>query len=108
MEKADVYICDNSSTIFEWCMTEKPIVLLTPPFYRREVTHKGNPRFWKHAGIAPDCTNPFDLSECVKSAIRDRDIYLPKIQEAKRDVLTITDGTATAKAVEIIKKYIHD
>jgi hypothetical protein len=104
---ADVYVIDNSSTIFEWCITNKPIVLLNPPFYRREVEHKGNPRFWKHSGIAPLCDKPEDLIASIWEAVNNHDKYLPKIREAEKDVLTFTDGKCAERAVQAIKKHIQ-
>jgi hypothetical protein len=108
MKEADVYICDNSSTIYEWGITKKPIVLLNSPFYRKDVEHKGNPRFWKHAGIGPQVDRPEDLVSAVNTAISNRDYYLPLIESANADVLTYTDGMCTARAIIAIKKYIYD
>jgi hypothetical protein len=107
MELADVYCIDNSSTIFEWCITNKPIVLLNNPSYRRDVEHKGNPRFWKHANIGPQCNNPEDLISCIYESCKNHSKYLPKIKEASLDVLSFIDGKCTKRAVNIIKKYIQ-
>jgi hypothetical protein len=107
LELADVYCCDNSSTIWEWCITEKPVVLFNPPFYRREVEHKGNPRFWRLSCIAPLCNKPEELIDCIWEAVKNHEKYQPIIRQAKKEVLHITDGTATQTACEIIKKYIN-
>jgi hypothetical protein len=108
LERADVYVCDNSSTIFEWLITKKPIVLLNPPFYRKAVTHKGNPRFWKHSGIGPLCEDPNDLPRCINYAIQHHKDYLPAIEEARKDVLTFLDGKCADRAYEAIKKCIDE
>jgi len=107
LEHADVYCIDNSSTIFEWCITQKPIVLLNPPFYRKEVEHKGNPRFWKHSGIAPLCERPEDLIDSIWEAINNHEKYVPKIREANKDVLTFTDGRCAERAVNAIISRIQ-
>lgn len=106
LKKADVYICDNSSTIFEWCITKKPVVLLNPPTYRKDVEHKGNPRFWKHAGIAPLCERPEDIITCIQDAIENHGKYLPKIEEANLDVLTYTDGHCARRAFTAISNLL--
>lgn len=106
LNMADIYCCDNSSTIFEWCITEKPIVLLNPPYYRKNVEHKGNPRFWRLSNIAPLCEKPEDLIPCIWEAVNNHSKYQPFIRRAKKEVLHITDGSATKTAVDIIKKYI--
>ncbi|MFA5050973.1 MAG: CDP-glycerol glycerophosphotransferase family protein [Patescibacteria group bacterium] len=108
LSKADVYICDNSSTIYEWGITRKPIVLLNPPFYRREIEHKGNPRFWKHSDIAPLCDKPEDLERCIWDAVKNHEYYLPKIEMANRHILSFTDGKCTERAVNAIKKNIQN
>lgn len=105
IKRADVYICDNSSTIFEWLITRKPIVLLNPPFYRKNITHVGNPRFWKHASIGPLVESPQDLTRAVGEAIFS-DLYKEKIEEAIKDVLTFDDGKCTDRAVKAITRHL--
>jgi hypothetical protein len=106
MELADVYCIDNSSTIFEWTITNKPLVLLNPPFYRRDFEHEGNPRFWKYSNIAPLCNKPEDLISCIWDSVKNHDKYLPLIIEASKNVLGFVDGKCTERAVEAIKKHI--
>lgn len=106
MEIADLYIIDNSSTIFEWTIMGKPIVLLNAPFYRRDVEHIGNPRFWKFADISPKCDSPEELIPAIEEATKNYQKYLPRIREAREYVLTFIDGKCTERAVEAIKKHI--
>jgi hypothetical protein len=106
IEQADIYVCDNSSTIWEWLITKKPIVLLNPPFYRKDVEHKGNPRFWKFSNIAPLCEDPNDLPRCINLAIQNHKDYLPAIEEARKSVLTFLDGQCAERAYQAIKKHI--
>ena len=106
LELADVYCIDNSSTIFEWCISGKPIVLLNPPYYRKDVEHKGNPRFWKFSDIGPLCEKPEDLVKCIKEATQNHGKYIKRIREATQEVLTFTDGKCAERAVEAIKKHI--
>jgi len=107
IKRADCYIIDNSSTIYEWCITKKPIVLLNAPFYRRNVEHKGNPRFWRLSDIAPHCNQPEDLVRCVYEAVNNHDLYLPAIESAREEVLGFTDGKCAERAKEAIIKHIQ-
>jgi hypothetical protein len=47
--QADLYICDNSSTIFEFAATGRPVVLMNSRYYRRSANH--GLRFWDAAGV---------------------------------------------------------
>jgi hypothetical protein len=48
-DEADVYICDNSSTIFESAAIGKKVILLNSKKYRKDVEH--GLRFWSKAGV---------------------------------------------------------
>ncbi|MFA6158880.1 MAG: CDP-glycerol glycerophosphotransferase family protein [Candidatus Paceibacterota bacterium] len=106
MRKADVYICDNSSTIFEFAFQGKPVVLLNCPSYRKDVEHPGNPRFWKHAGIGPQVDRPEDLVGTVDRLLQSYREYLPKMAEATREIFTFTDGRCAERAAAAITKHL--
>lgn len=48
MKIADVYVIDNSSTMYEFLVTGRPIVVLNCPHYRFDVNH--GIRFWDYIG----------------------------------------------------------
>ena len=45
MERADLYVNDCSSTMYEFCVTGKPVVILNAPWFRRDVNL--GIRFWE-------------------------------------------------------------
>ena len=47
LRRADVYACDNSTTLFEFASTGRPVVVLNAPWYRQEANH--GLRFWDAA-----------------------------------------------------------
>jgi hypothetical protein len=65
--RSDLYICDNSSTLFEFAATGRPVVVLNPPQYRREVRH--GLRFWDAASVGVNCDRPEDLAGVVERAL---------------------------------------
>jgi CDP-glycerol glycerophosphotransferase (TagB/SpsB family) len=51
VEVADVYMIDNSSTIFEAAALDIPILLMESKRWRRDVSH--GMRFWDYADVGP-------------------------------------------------------
>lgn len=59
MERADLYVNDCSSTMYEFCVTGKPVVILNAPWFRRDVNL--GIRFWDYTDIGPQVENASDL-----------------------------------------------
>ena len=70
MSRAHLYICDNSSSIYEFAALDRPTVLVSPPWYRRDVEH--GLRFWK-ALPGHEVTDPRDLADVVALSLADTD-----------------------------------
>lgn len=106
LARADVYICDNSSTMFEFAFTERPVVLLNIPAYRKNVTHPGNPRFWKYADMGVQVDKPEDLVRGVSQALKYHQDNLLRIKEMKEEVFTFTDGRCAERAAGAIVEAV--
>lgn len=102
MERAQLYVCDNSSTLVEFASTGRPIVFLSAPWYRREVEHGG--RFWDWPKGQIHVEEPGDLLTGIAQALSDP----PQIRQAReRMVQTVyahTDGLAAHRAAEAIRE----
>lgn len=100
LEAADVYAVDNSSTLYEFASTGRPVIVLNAPWYRRDVEH--GLRFWEHSTVGVNVDEPHDLTVAVRRAIADS----PEIQRAREHavdaVYAYTDGLATDRAVAAI------
>lgn len=69
LRRADVYVCDNSSSMFEFATTGRPVVVLSAPWYRRGVQH--GLRFWEASGVGVGCEQPAELGAAVQAALED-------------------------------------
>jgi hypothetical protein len=66
--RADVYVCDNSSTLFEFAATGRPVVVMNAPWYRRDVRH--GLRFWEGSLAGESINRPEELCDAVDDALR--------------------------------------
>lgn len=67
--RADLYICDNSSTLYEFAHTGRPVVVLNGPQYRRNVSH--GLRFWDAATVGVQVDHPQHLLPAIATALED-------------------------------------
>lgn len=104
IENADIYICDNSSTIFEFAAMGKPVVVLNAPWYRRNVEH--GMRFWEYADIGIQVDRGEDLGEAIEET-RKRDPQRKRREEIVKEVYFSTDGEATKRAIERILEVLN-
>ena len=66
LRRADVYACDNSSTLYEFASTGRPVVVLNAPWYRFEADH--GLRFWEAALVGIAVFEGAELSYAVGAA----------------------------------------
>lgn len=100
---ADVYICDNSSTIFEWAATGKPVVVLNSKRYRKSVHHGG--RFWDWSTVGIQVDRPDDLAEAVRLALLDPPGIRKERNRIVREVYHMIDGS-TAATVALLEGWV--
>lgn len=105
VSRADVYVCDNSSTIFEFAALGRPVVLLNSPHYRRSANH--GLRFWTEADVGIQVSRPEDLLSSIMVALADPPEMVVQRRRATERVYAHTDGSATTRAVAAIAAVIH-
>ncbi len=106
MKQADVYACDSPSTLYEFAYTDRPVVVLNAPWFRREVEH--GLRFWEHADVGIQCDKPEDLPGTIRKALKDEPPQPSLRRKAVNAAYAVTDGSASEtmakKLVDFVKK----
>lgn len=92
MRQADVYVCDNSSSLFEFAATGRPVVVLNPGFYRRDMDH--GLRFWEAATVGLQVDEPYFLTATIREALLDHWAQ----QQAREAALGLVYGYRTGAA----------
>lgn len=103
--RASVYVCDNSSTLFEFAATGRPVVVLNAPFYRKSVRHGG--RFWDWATVGPQVDDPQSLGNAVDLAQTLREGPGAKERERVVDLVYAHRGDAAARTVAAITAWLQ-
>jgi hypothetical protein len=70
LRQADAYICDNSSSMYEFAATGRSVVVLNAPTYRRTITH--GLRFWEAAAVGINVDEPAQLIAAIERALEQR------------------------------------
>lgn len=100
LRRADVYVCDNSSTIYEFASAGRPVVVLNAPFMRRHVDH--GLRFWDAANVGVQIDDPTMLVAGVRHALRDGPKQRQRREAALDMVYARRHGAADAAADAIV------
>jgi hypothetical protein len=99
--RADLYVCDNSSSLFMFAATGRPVVVLNPPWYSRKVNH--GLRFWEASGVGVNCNDPALLAECIEEALEDTPEQQAKREAALDLVYAYRSGSARRAADALVE-----
>lgn len=104
LERADLFVADNTSALFEFAALDRPVVVLNAPWFRRDVHHGG--RFWEWADVGVQCDAPSDLRGAIQTALDDRPAQRRRRMEIAHRIYNHLDGTATKAAVDAIVSWV--
>jgi hypothetical protein len=96
---ADVYVCDNSSTIFEFAATGRPVVLMNARYWKPP--HGPGLRFWDAAHVGINVYRHQDLIQGVRDALSDPIEQQVAREDALRFVYGLRTNGAQAAATAI-------
>lgn len=99
IQRASVYACDNSSTLWEFASLDRPIVLMDAPWFRPDVEH--GLRFWEWADAGLRVQHPAELDGVIAESFHDD----PRASIRRQAVATLygfTDGTSSKRAADAV------
>lgn len=102
LRRANCYVVDNSSTGWEFMATDRPVVWLNAPYYRRDVQH--GMRFWDLAPSGVQVDQPEAVAPGIRMALADFDWQRARRHEAVRQVYGELDGQASVRAARAIEE----
>jgi glycosyltransferase involved in cell wall biosynthesis len=105
MERADLYIMDHMSTLYEFASTNRPVIVLNAPWYRREIEH--GLRYWEYADVGINVNHPSELEKAIHLALEDPLEQKMKRERAVAAVYKYRDGMATERAAKAIVDFIE-
>jgi hypothetical protein len=110
MDRADLYIMDHMSTLYEFASAGRlgqgrPVVVLNAPMYRRNVEH--GLRFWSAADVGIQVDQPQDLVKSVYEALADSKERKRLRKEAVEQVYAYTDGKCSERAGDAIRLTVE-
>lgn len=111
MKRADLYINDASSTLYEFCTTGKPVILLNAPSFRKHV-HYGL-RFWEYSDVGPQVDDPRELLATIMGMMKvsgarcqvSGEEWRAERERAMRDLYPYL-GSSAKRAAEVIEDFV--
>lgn len=102
MKIADIYINDCSSTMYEFLVTGKPVIIMNSPHFRKD-KHTGI-RFWDYTDIGYQVKNPRELMDAIQATIDYPEKHIKQRRKAVADLYPHL-GNSAQLAVDSILKF---
>lgn len=103
LRRADVYLNDASSTMYEFIITGKPVVILNAPWFKKDEQY--GIRFWEYADIGEQVDEPSDLLAAMDRAIEHPERHAEQRQQAVRELFPYL-GSAAQRAADAILSFM--
>lgn len=100
--RADIYVCDGVSTLYEFASTGRPVIVLNAPFYRRDVNH--GLRFWEASTVGENVWEPAFLGDAIVRTIQDPNRFATAREQALDMVYGFRSGSAK-RAARVLERW---
>jgi len=104
MQRADVYVNDCSSTMYEFCVTGKAVVILNAPQFRKYVSF--GLRFWDYADVGPQVEGPDGLLRAIERVLVAPEIYEEARMQAVADLYPFL-GQSAVRAAGALSSFVN-
>jgi CDP-glycerol glycerophosphotransferase (TagB/SpsB family) len=105
LRRADLYLNDLSSTMYEFVVTGKPVVVLNAPWFRRKV-HWGI-RFWDYADVGLQVEGPEGIFDAIDETLANYEtVCLDERRQAVADLYPYL-GHSAARGVEVLTSVLE-
>ena len=102
LDRADLYIIDNSSTAYEFAAAGRPVITLNAPWYRKNINH--GIRFWDHIP-GPQVDDGWQMMKLIPQILDQPDMFEPERQAAVKALFPY-QGRSAKRAANIIEAHI--
>jgi CDP-glycerol glycerophosphotransferase len=99
---SDLLITDYSSVMFDYCVTGKPMVFLTPDLDQYRNVTRGFYLDFEDIAPGPICLTMTELQSALADLPRIRNLYADRYQEFTRTFAPRDDGASTVRVVDAI------
>jgi hypothetical protein len=103
---ADIYVNDLSSTLYEFLVTGKPVVVLNAPWFRRDV--RWGLRFWDYSDVGINVNEPEELLPAIERTWCEYDrVHITERTQAVSDLYPYL-GHAAQAAAQVLTTYLAE